>query len=192
MSQAIYSSIVYHVSHSPLALRNCYVIGHASWDIFLGACRQSINTTWKTYTNTSSSSTNSSAILRNPLLVYPTILPLCSIRACRPFFVLMHYDGKVITCNLFELSILKYGECEMLFDLPDVPCCMPHLRLRGIWPSVLFDWDSSSPYTIKVCDKFIKLTEVLTRFGVSGEWSLDVPLLRSVHPILAGRKPLKF
>jgi hypothetical protein len=42
------------------------------------------------------------------------------------------YDGKVVTCNLLELSIVKNGACAMLFERPDTPCCIPHLRLRGI------------------------------------------------------------
>jgi hypothetical protein len=42
------------------------------------------------------------------------------------------YDGKTVTCNLFELSVVKNGKNAMLFERPDTPCCIPHLRRRGI------------------------------------------------------------
>jgi hypothetical protein len=72
----------------------------------------------------------------------------------------------------------------MLFERPDTPCCIPHLRRRGVWQSVLFDGVSDSLYSIKLRDKSTKLTEEFkVRFGTLDADEFELPLLRSLQPI---------
>jgi hypothetical protein len=84
---------------------------------------------------------------------------------------------------------VKNGKNAMLFERPDTPCCIPHLRRRGIWVSVLFDWVSNSLYSIKRWDKSTKLPEEFkVRFGVLEDEPLELPsLLRSLQPIKQSR-----
>ena len=74
----------------------------------------------------------------------------------------------------------------MLFERPDKPCWIPHLRRRGIWQSVLFVCVSNSLYCIKLCDKSTTLAEEFKGRFEDGAWDaelLEVPLLRSLQPI---------
>ena len=101
------------------------------------------------------------------------------------FYIFFNHDGKVATNDPFERFVVKCGKCAMLFERPDKLCCIPHLRRRRNWQSVLFDWASNSLHCIQFCDKSTELAEEFkARFedALDAE-SLEVPLLRSLQPI---------